>query len=120
DRLGIDCDFRPVGELALAAEGWQLDGLDTEAVTARRLGHDVEVLDASGARAELSSPLWRGGLKYTTGNAMVDPGRLAWGLRRACLNAGVRVYEHTPVTSLAAAAGRAGVTLTTPYGSVLA
>ncbi len=50
--------------------------------------------------AELDSPLWTGGLKYTTGNAMVEPGRLAWGLRRACLDAGVRIYEHTPVTSL--------------------
>ena len=53
----------------VATEPWQLDGLDEEAVTARRLGHDVQVLDgAAGARAELDSPRWVGGLKYTTGN----------------------------------------------------
>jgi glycine/D-amino acid oxidase-like deaminating enzyme len=49
---------------------------------------------------------------------MVDPGRLAWGLRRACLEAGVRIYEHTPARSLAGAG--AGLLLTTPYGSVRA
>ncbi|MGH3246553.1 MAG: NAD(P)/FAD-dependent oxidoreductase [Trebonia sp.] len=117
-RYGIDCDFRPSGELALATAPWQLDGLDSEAVAARQLGHDVEVLDAAGARAELDSPLWAGGLKYTTGNAMVEPGRLAWGLRRACLDAGVRIYEHTPAAALAPVG--AGMRVRTPYGSVRA
>jgi glycine/D-amino acid oxidase-like deaminating enzyme len=119
-RHGIDCHFQPTGELALATADWQLDGLDEEAVAARRLGHDVEVLDAAAARAELGSPLWAGGLKYTTGNALVEPGRLAWGLRRACLDAGVRVYENTQATSLSAAAVGAGMRVQTPYGSVRA
>jgi glycine/D-amino acid oxidase-like deaminating enzyme len=119
-RHEIDCDFQPSGELAMATADWQLDGLDEEAVAARQFGHAVEVLDAPGARAELSSPLWRGGLKYTTGNALVEPGRLAWGLRRACLDAGVRIYEHTPVTALASEPGGAGMLLTAPYGSVRA
>jgi glycine/D-amino acid oxidase-like deaminating enzyme len=118
--LGIDCDFQPTGELALATADWQLDGLEEEAVAARQLGHEVEVLDSGAARGELSSPLWRGGLKFTTGNALVEPGRLAWGLRQACLDAGVRIYEHTPVTALTADAGRGAVTLATPYGSVRA
>ncbi|HEY3877234.1 MAG TPA: FAD-dependent oxidoreductase [Trebonia sp.] len=119
-RHGIDCDFQPGGELALATADWQLDGLDEEAVAARQLGHDVELLDAAAAGAELASPLWRGGLKYTTGNALVEPGRLAWGLRRACLDAGVRIYEHTPVTALSRAGGGAGMTLRVPYGTVRA
>jgi glycine/D-amino acid oxidase-like deaminating enzyme len=118
---GIDCDFRPTGELALATEPWQLDGLDEEAVAARQLGHDVQVLDgAVGARAELDSPRWVGGLKYTTGNAMVEPGRLAWGLRRACLDAGVRIFEHTPATALSSDRAGAGLLLRTPNGSVRA
>ena len=119
-KYGIDCDLQPTGELAFATADWQLDGLDEEAVAARRLGHDVEVLDAPAARAELGSPLWAGGLKYTTGNALVEPGRLAWGLRRAGLDAGVRIYENTQATSLSAAPGGAGMRVRTPYGSVRA
>ena len=114
----IDCDFQPTGELSVATARWQLDGIEEQAVAARGLGHDVDVLDAAAIKQELNSPLFVGGLKVTTGNAMVEPGRLAWGLRRACLEAGVRIYEQTPVRSITP--GGAGLTLTTPYGSVRA
>jgi glycine/D-amino acid oxidase-like deaminating enzyme len=115
---GIDCDFSLTGELNVATASWQLDGLGEEAAAARALGHDAEVLDAAAVRAELDSPLFVGGLRYTGGTALVEPGRLAWGLRRACLEAGVRIYEHTPARSLAEAG--AGLALTAPYGSVRA
>jgi len=114
----IDCDFSLCGELSVATAAWQLEGLAEYAEAARALGQDVEVLDAPGVRRELNSPLFVGGLRHTGGNALVEPGRLAWGLRRACLEAGVRVYEHTPVQSLTSAG--AGLNLTTPYGSVRA
>ena len=117
-RYGIDCDFSLTGELNAATAPWQLDGLDEEAAAARALGHDVDVLDAAAMRGELDSPLFLGGLRHTGGNALVEPGRLAWGLRRACLAAGVRIYEHTPARSLADAG--AGLAVTTPYGSVRA
>ena len=117
-RLGIDCDFTANGELAIATAPWQLEGLDSEAAAARALRHDVSLLDAGQMRAELDSPAFLGGLRYTTGNALVEPGRLAWGLRRACLDAGVRIYEGTPVRSVTASG--AGLTLRTPYGGVRA
>lgn len=114
----IDCDFTPNGELAVATAPWQLEGLAEEAEAARALGHDVELLDAAAMRAELDSPSFLGGLRYTTGNALVEPGRLAWGLRRACLDAGVRIYEQTPVRSLSPSG--AVLALRTPYGGVRA
>jgi glycine/D-amino acid oxidase-like deaminating enzyme len=128
----IDCDFSLTGELSVATAPWQLSGLTAYVSAARALGQDVEVLDASGICRELYSPLFLGGLRTAGGNALVEPGRLAWGLRRACLQAGVRVYEHTPVLSLTpgsgvraggrggGGAGRAGLELTTPYGRVRA
>ena len=115
---GIDCDFSLTGELNVATAPWQLEGLAEAVSAARAFGHDAEVLDAPAMRAELDSPLFVGGVRYTGGNAMVEPGRLAWGLRRACLEAGVRIYENTPVRSLTDAG--AGMALTTPYGSVRA
>jgi glycine/D-amino acid oxidase-like deaminating enzyme len=114
----IDCDFQLTGELNVATAAWQLDGIEEQAAAARALGHQVEILDAAAVRRELNSPILVGGLKVTTGNALLEPGRLAWGLRRACLDAGVRIYEQTPVGSITADA--AGLTLTTPYGSVRA
>jgi glycine/D-amino acid oxidase-like deaminating enzyme len=120
---GIDCDFELTGELNVATAPWQLDGAPEEADAARALGQHVEVLDAAAMRRELDSPLLVGGLKITTGNAMLDPGRLAWGLRRACLDAGVAIFEHTTVRSIATKAGPGsppGLTLATPYGSVRA
>jgi glycine/D-amino acid oxidase-like deaminating enzyme len=114
----IDCDFSLTGELSVATAPWQLEGLAEFAQTARALGQDVEVLDAAGVRRELDSPLFIGGLRHTGGNALLEPGRLAWGLRRACLEAGVRIHEHTPVQSLTSAG--AGLELATPYGRVRA
>ncbi|WP_300605131.1 FAD-dependent oxidoreductase [Trebonia sp.] len=58
---------------------------------------------------------WVGGLRANGGTGPAGPGRLAWGLRRACLEAGVRIFEGTPVVSLTPPG--AGMTLTTPYGS---
>lgn len=117
-RYGIDCGFERTGELHVATAPWQLDGLAEEAEAARRLGGDVRLMDAAEVRAEVDSPLYAGGTFDRDGCAMLDPARLAWGLRDACLAAGVRVHENTPVRSLAAAGP--GLELVTPNGTVRA
>jgi glycine/D-amino acid oxidase-like deaminating enzyme len=114
----IDCDFRTTGTVSVATAPWQLEGLAEEAELARPFGQNVEILDAAGVRGELNSPTFLGGLRASGGTAMVEPGRLAWGLRRACLDAGVRIYEHSPVTSITSV--RKDLQLTTPYGAVRA
>ncbi|MEU0552290.1 FAD-dependent oxidoreductase [Micromonospora sp. NPDC005979] len=98
----IDCDFERTGELAVAVEPYQLDGLAADADLARRYGHRVRLLDRDEVRAEVHSPTYLGGLFDADRVAMVDPAKLAWGLRRACLDLGVRVHEHTRVTGLRA------------------
>ncbi|MEV2240052.1 FAD-dependent oxidoreductase [Micromonospora sp. NPDC049891] len=96
----IDCDFERTGELAVAVEPYQLTGLAEEVELARRYGHHVTLLDADEVRAEVDSPTYLGGLWDRDRVAMLDPARLAWGLRRACLAAGVRIHEHTRVAGL--------------------
>ncbi|MDO3701088.1 FAD-dependent oxidoreductase [Micromonospora sp. C28SCA-DRY-2] len=97
---GIDCDFERTGELAVAVEPYQLDGLAADAELGRRYGHDVRLLDADQVRAEVNSPTYLGGMWDRDRTALLDPAKLAWGLRRACLGVGVRIVEHTRVTGL--------------------
>ncbi|TQS28851.1 FAD-binding oxidoreductase [Microbispora sp. KK1-11] len=99
-RYGVDCSFERTGELRVATEEWQLAGLDEEVSGAASLGLPLERLDREQVRAEVDSPTYLGGVWDRQGVAMVDPARLAWGLRDVCVRLGVRVFEHTPVRSL--------------------
>jgi glycine/D-amino acid oxidase-like deaminating enzyme len=120
-RHRIDCDFARTGELAVATSQWQLDELRATAETAAALGGHARLLDAPAVRAELDSPAYLGGLWDVDGCATVDPARLAWGLRRACIEAGVRIYEHTPVKSITEEPGHGRLLeLRTPDGRVSA
>ncbi len=97
ERYGIDCDFRRSGELHVATADWQLQEMRSEI----RPGH--EFLDREQLRAEVDSPTYVGGVWDRDGCAMLDPARLVWGLREACLSLGVRFYEQSPVEKITAA-----------------
>ncbi|MGI8335436.1 NAD(P)/FAD-dependent oxidoreductase [Actinomadura scrupuli] len=117
-RYGIDCDFERTGEMSVATEQWQLEGLREEAAAAAALGQEPVLLDADAVRREVASPTYLGALWNADGAAMVHPAKLAWGLRAACESLGVRIHERTPVTSLRDEGGR--LRLRTPYGTVSA
>jgi glycine/D-amino acid oxidase-like deaminating enzyme len=108
---------RCTGELNVATEDRQLADLRALAEESAALGRPADLLDADAVRAEIASTTYRGGLWDRDGVAMVHPAKLAWGLRRACLTAGVRLHERTPVESIADEHdGR--LRLRTPYGSI--
>ncbi len=117
---GIDCDFTRSGELAVATAGWQLAGLRHAAELGSKLGADVRLLDAAQVQAQVGSPAYLGGLWDVGGCAIVDPARLAWGLLAACLQAGVRVFEHTPVRAIEETVSTGPLRLRAEAGSVLA
>ncbi len=98
--LGIECDFVRTGELDVALADYQLAHLEEEAAEQQALGEDVLLLDRDEVRARVDSPTYLGALYDPHGVALVDPARLAWGLREACLRLGVRLFERTPVTGM--------------------
>ncbi|MFE6026806.1 NAD(P)/FAD-dependent oxidoreductase [Streptomyces niveus] len=119
ERYGIDCDFERTGDISVATQPHQLDDLrqlHDEATEAGFAGLDL--LDGEEVRAEVDSPTFLGGLWDRRGVAMLNPARLAWGLKRACLDLGVRIYENTPGLELARSGP--GMAVRTPYGRVLA
>ncbi len=116
ERLGIDAEFEATGDLIVALEPRELADLEEEAELLRRFGHDAELLDHEQVRAEVSSPMYLGGLWTRTGSALAHPGKLADGLRAAAARDGVRIHEYSPVRALRKAAG--GISVTTEGGVV--
>jgi glycine/D-amino acid oxidase-like deaminating enzyme len=100
ERHGIDCHWERTGELTAAREHHEVDELARLAGSLRAAGHDVRILDAEQTRARVASPTYLGGMFEPDATAMVEPARLAWGLRAACLRTGVRLHEGTAVTAV--------------------
>ncbi len=119
-RYGIDCDFERSGEIDVATEPHQVAELREFHAEAERLGlaGRSEWLDADAVRAEVDSPTFLGGIWDRDGVAMLNPAKLAWGLKRACLELGVRIYENTRGLDLAGSGE--GMAVRTPYGRVFA
>ncbi len=105
-RYAWDCDFERTGGLSVATQPYQ----------AEQLRGEDGYLDAAAVRAEVDSPTYLAGVLDTGGTALVNPARLAWELRRTCLERGVRIVEHTTVSALRS--DRVGVHLQTPGGVV--
>jgi glycine/D-amino acid oxidase-like deaminating enzyme len=101
EQSAIDCDFEPTGELLALTDAYQDAWLEDEAEQLRRFGHEVTVLDQAAMQAEIASPTYRGGVWDHTGAGILDPGKLAAGLRDAALRLGVRVHEHSAVHDIA-------------------
>ena len=78
--------------------------------------HPVARPDA--VRAEVDSPTYEGALLDRDGVVMVNPARLAWGLRDACLQLGVRIHEGTRATGFADAAGAGQAAVSTLFSLI--
>ena len=114
-RLGIDCDFERVGSLAVATEEYQVGGLRDA-----HNGSTELFLGTDQVQAELSSPTYLAGLWSTRTTALVHPGKLAAGLAKACVEAGVDIFENSPVRHLDSELLDSPVTLSIDGGFVTA
>jgi glycine/D-amino acid oxidase-like deaminating enzyme len=120
-RYAIDCDYERTGVIDVATDAHPpsyFSELSDDYEQLRRLGQSVELLDAEQMRAQVDSPTYTGGLWRKDRAALVDPARLAWGLKAAAESLGVRIYEDSKATSLER--DGVGVLVTTPLGAVRA
>jgi len=119
---GIACDFERTGELDGATAPHEVPWLHEAAELSRAHGGDPVLLDREELQADIHSPRYLGGLWDPDSCALVNPARLAWGLRAACLRAGVRIHEHSPVEGLEPAGPGPGdpMVLRTNHGRVRA
>lgn len=99
-RHGIDARLEVTGSLSVATEAWMVPDLAEEVGHLREHGERADLLDGPALRAELDSPTYLAGIWHRSGEAQVDPARLAWGLADACRSLGVRIAEGTTLTGL--------------------
>ena len=117
-RYQIECDWERSGELRVAVAPWQFEGMVEEARLRNEMGDHVEVLNKAQVQARIHSPLYEGALFDRDGTALVDPARLVWGLERACLSLGVKIYENSKVEWLEDVSQ--AIRVHAPYGTVMA
>lgn len=95
----VDAWYRHDGYLQVSTTPAHDDRPRLVAERLAELGHPghANVYDEAEVEAVCSSPVFRGGVFYPEA-ATVHPGRLAMALRAAVIEAGVRVYENSPMT----------------------
>ncbi|MDH3519122.1 MAG: FAD-binding oxidoreductase [Myxococcales bacterium] len=118
DRYGIAAEYEATGALDVATRPHELDHL-REFHAIREVYHPGALwLDRDALRAEVDSPTYLGGFWRRENCGMLDPAKLAWGLRAAALSLGVRIHERTRMESLARLG--AGMLLGCPRGRLRA
>ena len=100
DDYHIDCQAEWHGELTVAVGKENVSGLEEEHRLHLEHGHDAELLDRDGVRAQINSPLYEGGVWSKKNSGIVHPAHLAWGLKKAAITLGVRLFEFAPMTSM--------------------
>ena len=117
----IDCDFERNGAIEVAST-WHpenyTDELKEDYSILRDLGHDVVWLDRDAMNAEVNSPVFTGGLWAKDTSALVDPARLAWGLKRVAQTLGVRIYEDTRANEISE--NKSGIEIKTALAKIQA
>lgn len=98
---GRDVWWREAGNVRVSASAGQDLKISNYIATAERLGvpDTVYALSPDEVAQRCKSPVFRGGIFLPEG-ANVHPARLARALRKAAIEAGVAVYENTPMTGL--------------------
>ena len=95
-KLGIDCEYRPVGNIITGLHPRHRGPLEKGAALAAKLGVNVSFLDETEVRRRhLPSHVRCGVLEQVGGH--LHPGKYVLALRQAALDTGVRIFENSAV-----------------------
>ncbi len=97
--LGIDCDYVPNGNVMAVVHPKQEKRLRRVAGLADRVGVNVRFLERDEMRARGLPASFLSGVLEGAGGTL-DPAKLVLGLRRAALDAGVRIHEGSRVARI--------------------
>lgn len=112
EKLGIECDYEPTGNIKAAVSPAQLKRLQRNAQILRDAGANIEF----GSGSELGLPdTFLGGI-FIRGGGLMNPGKFTSGFRNALLASSARVFERTTVRSVEPNGKR--VTVDVPGGRV--
>ncbi|MEN8132480.1 MAG: FAD-binding oxidoreductase [Pseudomonadota bacterium] len=100
DDYNIDSHAEWNGELTVAVGAENVSALNQEYQLHIEHDHDAELLNREAVRAQIDSPLYYGGVWSKKNSGIVNPARLAWGLKKAALSLGVRLHEISPMIEL--------------------
>jgi glycine/D-amino acid oxidase-like deaminating enzyme len=116
-RLSLDVEFERHGKLNVATTAWQVEALRTMQNNYQRASIDCSWLEGESLRPYLDSPQYGVGL-FEPNYALLHPAKMVRELRRACIEHGIDIFEHSPAQSLQTHPD--GVMLQTDDGSVRA
>ncbi len=114
----IECEYERSGLLRVATTATYERRVREEVEAARASGlSGIEWLDAKAVRQQVDSPLFLGAA-WEARAGLLNPGKLALGLKEVLQRAGVQFFEQTPARRIERKLGRLFVR--TPKGGVLA
>ncbi|HVO26353.1 MAG TPA: FAD-binding oxidoreductase [Candidatus Margulisiibacteriota bacterium] len=93
---GVQCDFEENGMLETAMNEEQAKQLEHHAATYKAMGLETTLLTGKALEAEIKSPRYVAGLKFPYGG-ILNPAKLARGMKPLVEHAGVEVRERTLV-----------------------
>jgi len=94
---GLDCDFEENGTLDVAMDEAQAKVMEEEYHALKTWGLDVEMLHGKALEKEIKSPRYIAGL-VTSQGAILNPAKLARGMKKIVEDMGVEIRERSVVT----------------------
>jgi len=97
EKYNIDCDVEWTGELTVAIGRESIPDIENEFALYKKYHHDACLLDESEVQQHVNSKLFSGGLWSKKRSGIINPAKLALGLKVTAETLGVVIHENTPM-----------------------